>query len=75
MLTESARRALPRESHNQLCATIAMGRRLGSTQTRRPSVAECNRVLPRSTYEGTRDGYMVVGPREIERLCSERDRN
>lgn len=43
---------LPRESHNQLCATIAMGR-LGSEQACLPRATEFGRDLPRSTYEGT----------------------
>jgi len=43
---------LPRESHNQLCATIAMGR-LGSEQAYLPRATEFGRDLPRSTYEGT----------------------
>lgn len=46
---------LPRESHNQLCATIAMGR-LGSAQARRPRAAEHGRSLPRPTYENQRRG-------------------
>lgn len=45
---------LPRESHSQLCATIAMGR-LGSEskQACLPRATEPGRDLPRSTYEGT----------------------
>jgi len=70
----NAQRALPRESHNQLCAPIAMGRRLGSAQACRPIVVEHGRVLPRSTYEGTRDGYMVVGPRPRDRTAVRRTR-
>lgn len=44
-------------------------------QARRPSAAECGRVLPRSTYERVpRDGYMVVGPRPRDRTAVQRTR-
>jgi len=58
---------LPRESHNQLCATIAMGR-LGSEQACLPRATEFARDLPRSTYEGTqRWSWSSVHDQEIER--------
>lgn len=59
---------LPRESHNQLCATIAMGR-LGSEQAYLP---ESGRAWPRLAevhLRGNPTMVVVVGPRpgEIER--------
>lgn len=58
---------LPRESHSQLCATIAMGR-LGSEQACLPRATEPGRDLPRSTYEGTqRWSWSWVHDHEIER--------